>query len=132
MFYDCVNACSNKTGGNLVGEMSIKQGVTYDRHMDIVEGFCHGQTGQMANYASVFMVRGIIEKWKLPIGYFDSSGPMKVVTIKDLLSDRITKLHAIGLTVTLVNCDQGSTKVNLLMTMFGLNVATPYFHHGDN
>ena len=72
------------------------------RHMDIVEGFCHGQTGQIANYALVFMVRGIIEKWKLPIGYFLSSGPIKGVTMKDLWIDCITKLHAIALTVTLV------------------------------
>ena len=57
---------------------------------------------------------------------------MKGVTIKDLLIDRITELHAIALTVTLVICDQGSTNVNLYVTMFGVNVATPYFDHGDN
>ena len=89
MFYDWVNACSNKTG--VLDEMSIKQGVTYDRHMDIVEGFYHGQTGQMETYTLVFMVRGVIEKWKLPIGYFLSSGPMKGVTIKDLLIDEASR-----------------------------------------
>ena len=116
----------------LLDEMSIKQGVSYDRHMDVVEGFCHGQTGQMANYALVFMVRGLIEKWKLPVGYFLSSGPMKGATMKDLLFDGITKLHAIGLTVMLVICDQGSTNVNLFETLLGVTVATPYFGHGDN
>ena len=94
----------------LLDEMSIKVGVTYDNHQDSVKGFGHGQ---LANYALVFMVRGFTDKWKLPIGYFLSSGPMKGATMQQLLSECITELHAIGLTVMLVICDQGATNVNL-------------------
>ena len=116
----------------LLDEMSIKVGVTYDKHQDSVEGFGHGQPGQLANYALVFMVRGLTEKWKLPIGYFLSSGPMKGTTMQQLLNECITELHAIGLKVMLVICDQGATNVNLFEKLLGVTVNTPFFKHDNN
>ena len=56
--------------------MAIKEGVSYDEHRDNIEGFGHGQTGKLANHAHLFMVGGFIYKWKLPIAYYLSSGPM--------------------------------------------------------
>ena len=62
-------------------EMSIKHGLAYNTGKDIVEGFEDfgemGQTRFIANHAITFMVRVLASKWKQPIGYFLSSGPIK-------------------------------------------------------
>ena len=67
-------------------EMSIKQGLVYNEGSDIVEGFEDfgdiGQTRYIANHAIAFMVRGLASKWKQPVGYFLSSGPIKATTCR--------------------------------------------------
>ena len=78
-----------------IDEVSIKEGLTYNSGRDIVEGYCEGvsRTNELANHAIVFMIRGIVDKWKQAIGYFLSSGPMKGCDMKTLLLKAIEKLH---------------------------------------
>ena len=64
-------------------------------------------------HAIAFMVRGIAKKWKQPVGYFLSSGPMPGKTMKTLLLMCIDKLRAIGLRPLVVVADQGSNNRNL-------------------
>ena len=123
---------SSKLVSVVLDEMAIKEGVTYDRHRDYVEGFGHGQAGQLANHTLVFMVRGLVEKWKLPVGYFLSSGPMSGATMRELLKSCLDKLHGIGLTVLLVISDQGSTNINLFETLLGITINGPVFLHNNS
>lgn len=83
---------------------------------------------EVANHALVFMVRGLVSQWKLPIGYFLSSGPVKASVMKDLLFIVMDKLHAIGLTVIIVISDQGSNNISLFETQLGVTSDRPYFH----
>ena len=93
-------------------EMSIKEGLTYNTRRDIVEGFedfgLAGQTRFLANHAIAFIVKGLASKWKQPIGYFLSAGPIKASVLQTLTKSCITKLQAIGLNVVALICDQGS------------------------
>ena len=49
--------------------MAIKEGLRYNGKLDAVDGFSDhvSRTEELANHALVFIVRGIIEKWKQPI-----------------------------------------------------------------
>ena len=50
--------------------MAIKEGLSYNgSKFDAVDGFSDhvSRTEELANHALVFIVRGIIEKWKQPI-----------------------------------------------------------------
>lgn len=62
-------------------EIQLKEEVVYNKERDEVEGledFGKGQkTVNVANHATVFVVRGLVTKWKQPIGYFLSCGPIK-------------------------------------------------------
>ena len=69
-------------------EMSIKQSLVYNEGTDSVEGFEDfgnlGQTRYIANHTTVFMVRGLASKWKQPVGYFLSSGPIKAKILQSV------------------------------------------------
>lgn len=118
----------------VIDEMAIKQGVTLDRGRDLLEGFAETPEREnvLANHALVFMVRGLSEKWKQPIGYFTSSGPMKGSEMKNLLFDCIEKIEAIGLTPKVVICDQGTNNQNLFRKQLGVTNKRPYFLHKGN
>ena len=59
----------------------IKKSLVYNAEKDIVEGYedfgTMGRTKYVANHAIAFVVRGLISKWKQPVGYFLSSEPIK-------------------------------------------------------
>lgn len=54
--------------------MHIKQTLQYDQCNDCVEGMedlgQHGKSSKPANYAMVFMLKGLVKKWKQTLGYF--------------------------------------------------------------
>ena len=83
--------------------MSIKEGLLYNAGRDIIEGFEDfghiGQTRYIANHAIVFMIRGLASKWKQPIGYFLSSGPIRAKTLQSLTRSCISKVTETGLNV---------------------------------
>ena len=82
-------------------EMSINQTLLYNEKCNIVEGFEDfgfiGQTKYIANHAIAFVVRGLASKWKHPLGYFLSSGPIKSKMLKSLTKECIGKLEKTGL-----------------------------------
>ena len=117
-------------------EMSIKEGLTYNTGRDIVEGFEDfghaGQTRFLANHAIAFMVRGLASKWKQPIGYFLSAGPIKASVLQTLTKSCITKLQSIGLNVVALICDQGSNNRSFLGKKGEkVSVNRPYIIHND-
>ena len=93
-------------------EMTIKQGLVYNAGTDTIEGFEDfgdiGQTRYIANHAIAFMVRGLASKWKQPIGYLLSSGPIKSTVLQSLIRSCLSKLDETGLKVAALVCDQGS------------------------
>ena len=93
-------------------EMSIKQALVYNEGTDSVEGFEDfgdaGQTRYIANHTITFMVRGLATKWKQPVRYFLSSGPIKATILRSLTKQCIDKIDKTGLNVVALVCDQGS------------------------
>ena len=113
-----------------IDEMKIREGLTYDKGRDVIEGYC-GENNRLASHALVFMVRGIVDKWKQSVGYFLSSGPMSGTEIKKILLDCIARLDMIGLTAMAVIGDQGSNNQNLFSTILKATPDHPYFMYND-
>lgn len=115
-------------------EMSIKEHLSYNAQTDRIEGFenlgTFGSSDHIANHAGVFMIRGIIEKWKQAVGYFLTSGPVSGKTLKDLTLSCVTKLQDIGLHVVLLICDQGSNNMQMIKKL-GVSAENPFFMHND-
>ena len=124
---------SNRIASLVIDEMSIKEGVSYDNGRDVIEGFEETpERGQhLANHAIVFMVRGIREKWKQPVGYFLTSGPMSGEKMHSLIIECITKLKEVGITVVLLVADQGSNNRNLFQKHLNVTNDQPYFFHDE-
>jgi hypothetical protein len=119
----------------VLDEMSLKESVTYNVEKDHIEGYedfgSLGRTQYIANHAIVFMVRGLCEKWKQPVGYFLSSGPMSGKVMTQLLKECIDKVQSSNLTVKVVISDQGSNNRSMFETELGASVGKPFFWYHD-
>ena len=120
----------------VMDEMAIKESLLYNAGRDEVEGFedygMRGKTVHVANHALAFMVRGLTVKWKQPIGYFLSSGPVSGKTLVSLLLDAIERVRTIGLEVKVVLSDQGSNNRSAVETELKVTTDRPYFVHKGN
>ena len=116
-------------------EMSIKQGLVYNEGTDSVEGFEDfgdvGQSRYIANHAIAFMVRGLASKWKQPVGYFLSSGPIKATILRSLTKHCIDKIDKTGLNVVALVCDQGSNNRSFIQHLEKVTIEKPYIMHGN-
>lgn len=112
----------------LFNEMSIKESVRYNEAEDNIEGLEDtgvGQSKYVGNQAGVFFVRGLVEKWKQPLGYFLTSGPMNCQRLKSLLIECIHRVLAVGLIPMVFLCDQGSNNQSMLASM-GVTLEKPF------
>ncbi len=113
-------------------EMAIKEALVYNGSKDEVDGFEDfdhmGKTKYIANHASVFMVRGLAGKWKQPVGYFLSSGPINSGMLQILTRTCLTKLFKIGLKVVALVCDQGSNNRSFLHQLEGVLLEKLYIN----
>lgn len=104
----------------LFDEVSIEPHLQYDDSTGFISGFEDNgisRTQQFADHALVFMIRGVIKKYKQPICYTFC----KSTTSRHDLSNQIKKvvkaIHSTGLKVIATICDQGATNtaaINLL------------------
>ena len=111
-------------------EMSLKSALVYNYQLDTIEGFDNfGDIGRnnMATHALAFMVRGLSSKWKQPVGYFLSSGPVTGKMLQSLTRACIGKLTKIGLSVNVLIYDQGSNNRQFLDTFDKTHIAVD--HH---
>jgi len=117
----------------IMDEMSIKESLNYNSGADMVEGFEDfgnmGRTKFISNHAIAFLVRGLCEKWKQPLGYFLSSGPMEGQVMSSLLKECISKVQFAGLHVKVVIGDQGSNNRSLFHKALGATAEEPYFFY---
>ena len=92
-------------------EMSIKSSLNYDERLDKVVGYQdlgdNNNHRNIANHATVFMIRSIFGTWKQPVGYFLTAGPMKSDVILIKLKECIQHMKECGLIPKIVICDQG-------------------------
>ena len=111
-------------------EMSIKQGLVFNESQDTVEGFedygVIGTTKYIANHTIAFIVCGLASKWKQPVAYFLTSGPIQATKLQSLAKDCIRKLTEVGLNVVTLVCDQGSNNKSFLQTLEKVSITRPY------
>ena len=115
----------------VIDEMSLREALYYDKQRDVVEGFVEVDERQdkVANHALVFLVRGLIKKWKQPVNYYVTSGPMSADDIKPLLHSFIDQMESINLNCLVLICDQGSNNQRLVKTLLGIYVNLNKYYH---
>ena len=113
-------------------EMSLKSHLFYECSKDKViglEGLGDEITSnKLATSAIVLMARGIIENWKQPIAYYFVNESCSSDTVKEKLTDAITKLENIGLNVLGVVSNIGSNFDKFVRKM-GTTPANSWFMH---
>ena len=74
--------------GIVFDAMSIKEFLHFDQTSDSIigrEDFGeHGKSFKLANHALVFMIKGLIKKWKMVLGYFFYSGGINTCRMREL------------------------------------------------
>jgi len=117
-------------------EMTIKETVVYNAERDEIEGLedygMLGKTHFVANHATVFMLRGLLSKWKQPIGYFLSSGPIDSRRLHTLLLEALDQVKETGLLVKVIIADQGSNNRCVLEKHCKVTIDNPCFTHNGS
>ena len=85
-----------------------------------------GHSMRPADHALVFMARGVAERWKIPLGYFFTSGPASAKIMRPLLFQIIRKLRTAGMTVAAIVCDMGASNQDLYKQL-GVSADQPIF-----
>lgn len=118
----------------LFDEMSIKRYTEYASDLDIVEGLQDlghlGRANKLGTHALVFMVRGIIHTWKIPMAYYITAGPIKAPQLQELLLYIVEETFSIGYNIRGVVCDQGSNNQSTFINL-GVTVERPLFYVAD-
>lgn len=109
----------------MADEMSIKYCLEYNKSLDIIEGYedlAHlGRSNRPAKMAFVIMLRGLYNKWKLPMSYFLSSTGVKGDEMAQIMKSCILELIKIGFNPVCITCDQGTAN----RKMFSILNASP-------
>lgn len=101
----------------LFDEMSLDCDLQYNVKEDFiigVEDFGTDRMPALADHVLVFMAKGIYKKWKQPVCFTFSNGPIKSLQLKQLLKNVIIECQNIGLVVVGTICDQGSSNQSVI------------------
>ena len=112
-------------------EIQLRTKLSYLPASDRVEGVedfgAMGKTSRLADHALTFMVRGLSQRWKQPIGYFFSAGPATAGVLETQLKRCIAQLRDAGLRVVTCVCDMGKTNQELYRKKLNVTVDQPWF-----
>lgn len=96
----------------LFDEISLDPNLTYDHNSGMITGFEDngiGRTRKFADHSLVFMIRGVVKKYKQPISYSFCKGTTSSHDLSNQLKNVIRAVHETGLRVVASVCDQGAT-----------------------
>lgn len=92
-------------------EIKLKSFLEYNVTQDVIEGFEdlgeNRRKPRIANTGLVFMIRGLFSRWKQPISYYVTCGPIKGHELKILITENLEKCFNVGLSVRAIIADQG-------------------------
>ena len=115
-------------------EMSLKSHLFYECSKGKVIGFEDLGDGinsdKLATSATVLMALGIIENWKQPVAYYFVNESCSSETVKEKLTDVISKLENIVLNVLGVVSDIGSNFQKFVHEL-GITPANLWFMHNS-
>ncbi|MPC62378.1 hypothetical protein E2C01_056463 [Portunus trituberculatus] len=119
----------DKLCGITFDAISIKTGLYYEKNTDRIVGFedCgeYYRGEKPAQYAMVFMGKGLCMKWKHALGSLPAN------TIKTMIQDYANKLLACGFHPKFVVCDQDSSNRSAFCKL-NITAASPYMEIQDN
>lgn len=85
---------------------------------------------QLADHALVFLVRGIIKKYKQPVHYTFCAGSTPFANLKKYIVNVIEKLQDCGLKVVATVCDQGATNMAAINSLIN-DTRANYLRKGE-
>lgn len=103
-------------------EMSLSAALKYDKEHDMVFGLQKTWDSEQLNFSNhvlVFMLRGIVKKWKQPYAYYFCTSTTKTSDLVSYIKSVIRSVYKTGLTIVVTVCDQGGTNraaINYLMS----------------
>ncbi|XP_076057366.1 uncharacterized protein LOC143034907 isoform X2 [Oratosquilla oratoria] len=104
---------TEKICGITFDAISLKSGIYYDIVKDQIIGYEnmgeYGHSDKIAQYALVFMAKGLCVKWKQVLGYFLFHTSISADILRQMIIDCIAKLLSCGLHPKFVVCDQDSS-----------------------
>lgn len=95
-------------------EMAIGAGISYDKQNDEISGFVNNgyvTEKEYCDHVLVFMIRGIVKKYKQPLAFYYCTGSTKTMELKTQIKTVIKKVQETGLKVVATVCDQGTSNV---------------------
>lgn len=102
----------------LFDEIALKKKLELNHAEDIIEGYHDlGSLGRATNFANtglVFMIRGLLHNWKIPLCYFVSAGAVNSSSLQQIIRLVIKKLQDMSFKPTVLVCDQGSNNRSAL------------------
>lgn len=98
----------------LFHEMAIGSNISYNKTRDNINGFVDNGSKRkliFSDHVLVFMLRGVVKKYKQPLAYTFCSGTTKTADLKFQLKNIIEKVQSTGLHIVATICDQGVTNL---------------------
>ncbi|XP_036139614.1 uncharacterized protein LOC118648110 isoform X2 [Monomorium pharaonis] len=98
-------------------EMSLEANLQYDQLDDKIIGFedwGHRRTSLIADHVLVFMARGVLKGWKIPLCYNFCKSQTKSAQLLRCIKEIIKKLTQAGLTIITTVCDQGGPNMTCI------------------
>ena len=121
-----------KVCGIVFDAVSIKCGLHYNNVKDQIEGFedlgVYGGSDKPAQFAMVFMAKGLCSKWKQALGYFLFHKSIKAATLRSMILDSIQKLKETSLSPKFLVCDQDPSNRSVL-EMLGVTADQSFISH---
>ncbi|KAG8232050.1 hypothetical protein J437_LFUL014426 [Ladona fulva] len=115
-------------------EMSIMEHCDYNASLDLIVGFedygCNRRSKCLAKYALLFMVCGVLRKWKQPIAFYFSASQTKSEMIVSLMEEVLQQCHEAGLHVIATVCDMGTNNVKAMRSM-GSSITHPFINFNN-
>lgn len=122
----------DKVCGIVFDAISLKSGLHYNSVTDKIDGFedlaqYHSNNcSKPAQFAMVFMLKGLCSKWKQALGYFLFQKSITASTLKLMITDCAKKVMESGLSPKFVVCDQDPSNTSALR-MLGITPDKSYF-----
>ncbi|CAI6352848.1 unnamed protein product [Macrosiphum euphorbiae] len=102
---------NNKKCAIIFDEMPLSAGLKYGKKYDMVFGIhkSENQAAKFEDHVIVFMLRGIIKKWKQPYAYYFCTNTTKTSDLVNYLETVIKSVNKTGFEIVATICDQGGT-----------------------
>lgn len=101
-------------------EMSLEANLQYDQLNDKIIGFedwGHRRTSLIADHVLVFMARGILKGWKMPLCYSFCKSQTKSAQLLRCIKEITQEITASGLTIIGTVCDQGGPNMTSIKNL---------------